>query len=153
MNNPASLVDEMRYLILARKIRVIGFAIMFGLFVIYGTGLIVAANNINKDMAFLNVISVVAVPIICISSVYLRKARLKKVTHENFKQTYPGIHIVSFFLCDLAGLFCIITNMFINYNFLYATFGLMVSVLYVWLNFPKPTDLDIINSKSKSIPE
>lgn len=153
MDNGISLVDEMRHTVIARKIKLIGFAIIFGLVIIYSTGMLVASNNVNRDLAMLNLVSVIVCPILCILSVYLRKARLKSVTRENFNNTYVGIHIVSFALCDMGALFCIVTNLFINYNFIYATFGLLVSLLYIWLNFPKDSDLSIINSRSKNIPE
>ena len=153
MENPSSLVDEMRFLILARKIKVIGFAIIIGLMVIYGAGMFVASNNVNKDMAMLNLISVIAAPVLCIASVYLRKSRMKGITNENFKERFPGVYILAFAMCDLGGLFCITTNLFVNYNFIYATFGLLVSILYIWINFPKANDLEMINNKSKSVPE
>lgn len=153
MENQVNLVDEMRYEILSRKLKSIGFTVIFGLVIIYGIGMFVAPNNINKDMVYLNLISVITAPVLCIASVYLRKMRLMSVTSENFKETYTGIHILSFFICDMAGLFAVITNLFINYNFIFATFGLLVTILYVWLNFPKHTDLALINNRSKSIPE
>lgn len=153
MENPASLVDEVRFLILARKVKVIGFAIIFGLAVIYGAGMLVASNNVNKDMALLNLISVIAAPVLCISSVYLRKSRMKSITSDNFKERFPGVYILAFAMCDLGGLFCITTNLFVNYNFIYATFGLLISILYIWINFPKQSDIDLINNQSKSVPE
>ena len=152
MENPVNLVEEVRFLFETRKIRVIGISIIVGLIVIYSLGLIVASNNVNKDMAILNLISVIAAPILCISSIYLRKARLKSVNKDNFKNTFAGVYIISFFLCDLGGIFAIVTNLFINYNLVYATFGMIVAGVYVILNFPKRSDLDIINNRSKTIP-
>ena len=152
MDKPVSLVDEMRFLILARKVKVIGFAIIMGLVIIYSAGMFVAANNINKDMQFLNLISAIAVAVFCVSSVYIRKMRMKKIDSENFKLKFPGVYILAFAMCDMGGIFCITTNLFINYNFVYATAGLLISIFYVWLNFPKHSDLELINNRSKSVP-
>mgnify|MGYP006908229108 FL=1 len=83
---------------------------------IFLAGLFVAENNVNKDLAMLNLISVIVCPILCISSVYIRKARLKKINRENFKQLYTGVYILAFGMCDLGGIFCVTNNLFINYN-------------------------------------
>ncbi|HLT24072.1 MAG TPA: hypothetical protein VK004_03010 [Ignavibacteria bacterium] len=153
MNKDIPLVTLVRYEAISRRIKILGFAISLGLIIIYGAGLFVGQSNVNKDMAILNLISIIVCPLICISSVYIRKARLKSVNNENFANTYFGVYIVAFAMCDMGALFCIVTNLFINYNFIYATFGLLVSLLYIWLNFPRRTDMDIINSRSKLIPE
>lgn len=153
MNDSMKLVDEVRFLILTRKIKIIGGAIAGGLVMIFLAGLFVAENNIDKDLALLNLTSVILCPILCITSVYIRKARLKKVNRENFNQLYTGVYIVAFAMCDLGGIFCITTNLFINYNLIYAIFGLLVSVLYILINFPKTGDLNNINNFSKVVPE
>ena len=153
MNDSLKLVDEVRFLIITRKIKIIGGAIAGGLLMIFLAGLLVAGNNINKDLAMLNLISVILCPILCITSVYIKKARLKKVNRENFNQLYTGIYIVAFAMCDLGGIFCVTTNLFINYNLVYAIFGLLVSVLYILINFPKAGDLNSINNYSKVVPE
>lgn len=153
MTGTIPLVTQVRYDAFSRRIKVLGFAISMGLIIIYGAGVFIGQSNVNKDMAILNLISIIVCPLICISSVYIRKARLKTVNNDNFSNTYFGIYIIAFAMCDMGALFCIVTNLFINYNFIYATFGLLVSLLYIWLNFPKRTDLDVINSRSKVIPE
>jgi uncharacterized BrkB/YihY/UPF0761 family membrane protein len=153
MNNEIPLVAQIKYEAISRRIKVLGFAISMGLIIIYGAGMFVGSSNINKDMAILNLVSIVVCPLMCISSVYIRKARLKTVNNENFNNTYFGIYIIAFAMCDMGALFGIVTNLFINYNFIYATFALLISLLFIWINFPKPTDLNIINNRSKVIPE
>lgn len=153
MNESLKLVDEVRFTIIAQKLKLIGGAIAGGLVMIFLAGLFVAESNVNKDLAMLNLISVIVCPILCISSVYIRKARLKKINRENFKQHYTGVYILAFAMCDLGGIFCVTTNLFINYNLIYAVFGLLVTILYIFINFPKANDLSSINNYSKVVPE
>ena len=146
-----SLVNEVRYISLSRRIKVLGFAIMFGLLVIYAAGLFVASNNINKDLAILNLASLILCSFLSITSVYVRKMMLKSVNSKNFMSRYFTVHIIPFAMCDMGGLFCIATNLFINENIIYASFGALISVIYVFLNFPKHSDMEGINARGKII--
>lgn len=140
------LVHEMRFLVVSRKIKVLGMAIMIGLIAIYLLGVFVSGSNINKDLAILNISSLLLCSILCIVSVYVRKAFLKKVIAENFVSKYFTAHIFAFFLCDAGGLFCITTNLFINQNIIYASFGTLIAILYIYINFPKREDLPAIGN-------
>lgn len=135
------LVQEMRFVVVSRKIKVLGIAIMIGLVVIYLLGVFVSGSNINKDLAVLNLVSLCLCSVLSISSVYVRKAFLKKVTAENFVSKYFTAHIFAFFLCDAGGLFCITTNLFVNQNVIYASFGTLIAILYIYINFPKQEDI------------
>jgi hypothetical protein len=139
--NPSGLVPQMQLLVISRKIKVLGIAIMVGIFVIYVLGVFVSANNINKDLAVLNLASLIFCSIMCISSVYVRKALMKKVTMQNFQTKYFSAHIVAYAMCDAGGLFCITTNLFVNQNVIYASFGTLITLLYIYINFPKQEDL------------
>jgi hypothetical protein len=139
--NPSGLVPQMQLLVISRKIKVLGIAIMVGIFVIYVLGVFVSANNINKDLAVLNLASLIFCSVMCISSVYVRKALMKKVTMQNFQTKYFSAHIVAYAMCDAGGLFCITTNLFVNQNVIYASFGTLITLLYIYINFPKQEDL------------
>jgi hypothetical protein len=139
--NPSGLVPQMQLLVISRKIKVLGIAIMVGIFVIYMLGVFVSANNINKDLAVLNLASLIFCSVMCISSVYVRKALMKKITMQNFQTKYFSAHIVAYAMCDAGGLFCITTNLFVNQNVIYASFGTLITLLYIYINFPKQEDL------------
>ena len=144
MESEKPLKTEIEYDFVTRKIRILGIAIMVGLALIFAMGLFVAANNINKELGFLNHISVIICVFLCFGSFYIKKFMLKKVTKENFIKSYFNAHVVPFALCDFAGLFCITTSLFINFNLIYAAAGLFFSLLYVIANFPQRKDLEII---------
>ncbi|HCA41808.1 MAG TPA: hypothetical protein DEP28_00990 [Bacteroidetes bacterium] len=137
-----NLVRQMQFVVISRKAKVLGFAIMLGLVIIYLMGLTVASDNVNKDLAILNLVSLIACSTFCILSVYVKKMFLRKVTKENFKSSYFTAFIIAYAMCDAGGLFCIVTNLFINYNFLYATVGLLISMLYLFINLPKPDEFE-----------
>jgi len=115
---------------------------MLGLVIIYLMGLTVASDNVNKDLAILNLVSLIVCSGFCILSVYVKKKFLRSVNKENFKSKYFSSYIIAYAMCDGSGLFCIVTNLFINYNFLYATVGLIISVLYLFINLPKPDEFE-----------
>jgi hypothetical protein len=139
-----TLVKQMQFVVVARKIKVLGIAIMIGLVVIYLLGVFVSSSNINKDLAMLNLVSLMLCSVLSISSVYIRKAFIKKVTAQNFPGKYFTAHIIAFFLCDAGGLFCITTNLFVNQNVIYASFGTLIALLYLYINFPKQEDIQNI---------
>lgn len=139
-NQPSGLVHEVQMVVIARKIKVLGIAIMIGIFAIYVLGVFVSGSNINKDLAALNLASLLFCSVMCISSVYVRKALMKKVTMQNFQTKYFTAHIVAYAICDAGGLFCITTNLFVNQNVIYASFGTLITLLYLYINFPKPED-------------
>jgi hypothetical protein len=118
---------------------------MFGLTVIYLVGLFISGSNINKDLALLNLISLIICSMFCISSVYVKKMMLKKVNSQNFKNSYFTAHIIAYALCDAGGLFCIATNLFINQNLIYASFGILIALIYLWINMPKEDDFNTLH--------
>ena len=60
-------------------------------------------------------------------------------------KSYFNAHLVPFAMCDLGGLFCITTNLFVNQNIMYATTGLVVSLAFLIINFPKFNDYEKLN--------
>ncbi|HRE41262.1 MAG TPA: hypothetical protein PLG90_07995 [Ignavibacteria bacterium] len=137
-----NLVRQMQFVVISRKVKLLGYAIMLGLVIIYLMGLTVASDNVNKDLAILNLVSLIVCSGFCILSVYVKKKFLRSVNKENFKSKYFSSYIIAYAMCDGSGLFCIVTNLFINYNFLYATVGLIISVLYLFINLPKPDEFE-----------
>ena len=105
MENQPSLVKQVQFAGVASRVKMLGYAIMFGLTAIYLVGMFVSGSNINKDLALLNLISLIICSMFCISSVYVKKMMLKKVNSQNFRNAYFTAHIVAFALCDAGGLF------------------------------------------------
>ena len=135
-----NLVKEVEMLIVARKIRFLGLIILFGVFLIFASGIFVSSTNINPHLEYLNISTFVFCLACCGFSVLLKKLLLKKVTNEKFEASYFNAHVLPFALCDLWGLLCITTSLFVNQNLLYASAGFLVMIGAVIYNFPRCDD-------------
>ena len=135
-----NLVKEVEMLIVARKIRFLGLIILFGVFLIFATGIFVSSTNINPHLGYLNVATFVFCLVCCGFSVLLRNILIKKVTKEKFEAAYFNAHVLPFALCDLGGLLCITTSLFVNQNLVYASLGFLVMISAVLYNFPRFDD-------------
>jgi len=140
MENKSNLVKEVDIVFIARKIRMLGIAILLGIILVYGAGLMVSGSYVNEELAIFNILSFVICCIFCIPSVFVKKLTLKNFNGENFRNKYFNAHMIPFALCDLGGLFCLVTNLFVNQNIIYATAGFIVAVFFIILNFPKSDD-------------
>lgn len=140
MENKGNLVKEVDLVFIARKIRMLGIAILIGIFLVYGMGLIVSGSYINEELAMFNILSFIACCVFCVPSVFLKKILLKNFGGENFRNKYFNAHMIPFAMCDMGGLFCIVTNLFVNQNLVYATAGFLVAVSFMIINFPKSDD-------------
>lgn len=132
-----SIVKEVELIVTNRKIKIIGIAIILGLVIIYTFALFVPVENIYPDMVMFNYISLIACFVLCFTSFNVRKILLKRMNSKKFSEKYSSVHILSFAQCDLGGLLCIITNLIINQNFIFATTGLFLSVFFILINFPR----------------
>ncbi|MFA5011637.1 MAG: hypothetical protein WC644_06745 [Ignavibacteria bacterium] len=135
-----NLVKEVEILIVARKIRFLGLIILFGVFLIFASGIFVSSTNINPHLEYLNISTFVFCLACCGFSVLLKKLLLKKVTNEKFEASYFNAHVLPFALCDLGGLLCITTSLFVNQNLIYASAGFLVMIGAVIYNFPRFDD-------------
>lgn len=140
MENKSSLVKEVDMVFMARRIRILGIAILLGIIVVYGTGLIVSGNYINTELSAFNIVSFAFCCAFCIPSYFLKKFLLKKLNDKNFTGMYFNAHMIPFAMCDLGGLFCVATNLFVNQNLIYATAGFLIAVAFLILNFPRSDD-------------
>jgi amino acid transporter len=131
-----SIVKEVALIVSNRKIKIIGIAIILGLVMVYAFALFVPVENSSPDMVMFNYISLIACFVLCFTSFNVRKILLKRVNSKNF-----SAHILPFAQCDLGGLLCIITNLTINQNFIFATTGLFLSVFFILINFPRSNDI------------
>ena len=140
MENKSSLVKEVDIIFLARRIRILGIAILLGIILVYGMGLTVSGSYINDDLSAFNIVSFVFCCAFCVPSFFLKKSMLKKLNEKNFMSRYFNSHMLPFAMCDLGGLFCIATNLFVNQNLIYATAGFLIAVVFMILNFPRSDD-------------
>ena len=132
-----SIVKEVELIVTNRKIKIIGIAIILGLIIIYTFALFVPVENIYPDMVMFNYISLIACFVLCFTSVNVRKILLKRMNSKSFSEQYSSAYILSFAQCDLGGLLCIITNLIINQNLIFATTGLFLPVFFILINFPR----------------
>ena len=135
-----SLAKEVELLIVARKIRYLGLVILLGVSLIFVMGLVVSATNINPQLYYLNVVSLIFCLVLCGFSVPLKNILIKKVTLDNFEAKYFNAYVLPYALCDFGGLICITTSLFVNQNIIFAAFGYFSMTAAVIYNFPKFDD-------------
>jgi len=138
--NKLNIVKEVEMLIVARKIRYLGLIILFGVFLIFASGIFVSSTNINPHLEYLNISTFIFCLACCGFSILLKNILIKKVTAEKFEAGYFNAHVLPFALCDLGGLLCITTSLFVNQNLIYASAGFLVMIGAVLYNFPRFDD-------------
>lgn len=145
-NNKSALVKEVDLVFMARKIRILGIAILLGIVLIFGFGLTVLGSYVNPDLAAFNLISFIICALLCVPSFFVKKILLKDLNGKNFMNKYFNAHIIPFAMCDLGGLFCIATNLFVNSNIIYASAGFFLATAMIILNFPRSDDYTKVKS-------
>lgn len=140
MENKGNLIKEVDIVYITRKVRMLGIAILIGITIIYAAGLMVPGGYTNEELAMFNIVSFIICCLFCIPSVFVKRMVLKNLDGNNFKNKYFNAHIIPFAMCDMGGLFCLVTNLFVNQNIVYATAGFIISVFILVLNFPKSDD-------------
>lgn len=145
MDKNGTLVKKIDILLIARRVRFLGIAIIVGIVLIYSFGLFVSYNYVNKDLWQFNYLSLFIVAMFCFPSFYIKKMMLNKINSKNFVTAYFSAHVIPFAMCDLGGLFCVTTNLFVNQNIIFASTGLIVAVLFLIVNFPRFNDYDELN--------
>jgi len=145
MAEKSPMVKDIDFIIVTRRIKLLGFIIMTGLFCVTLVGVFVSGSNVNPDKSFLNTPVTIIGIILCTASLYVRKSMLKKVTKDNFVAAYFNAHIAAFVLCDMGALLSVTTNLFINANIVFASVGAGVGLLYIWINFPKEEERKLLD--------
>lgn len=162
------LIAELDMLFVARKTRFLGIAILVGIFLVYTLGLFVSDSNINTELEYMNLITFIFCLTLCAVSVFLKKKLTDKVfsdynsripqyddsgktDREKFAARYFNAHILPFGLCDLGGLICITTSLFVNQNIYFASAGFLVTILSMIYNFPKDNDYQKISPDKKIV--
>jgi len=132
--------SEIQFLVIVRQIRLIGIAIIITLSMIFFMGLAVSGSYVSPALSTYNLVTLILCPLLCIGSYSLKKSMLKKVTLTNFTKYYFNAIVLPYALCDLGGILCITTSLFVNQNIPYALIGYVISMFYMFMNFPKIED-------------
>lgn len=146
MQKESSLVKQIEFVVTVRRIKLLGIAITVGLIVIFLSGLLVAGSNYRENFEIVNLFSLLLLIVFFFITFFLRKFMLKKVNTGNISVAYFNAHVIPFAVMDFGALFCITTNLFVNGNILYATFGILISVTGMVINFPNEDYFDKIGS-------
>lgn len=145
MVDKSEMVKQVDFIIVSRRIKLLGYVIITGLTLVYVIGLLVSGSNIHPDKSFLNTPVTIAGIVLCTGSIYVRKNMIKKVNKDNFVAAYFNAHIAAFVLCDMGALLSVTTNLFVNANLIMASVGLGVGLLYMWINFPRDEDIRLLD--------
>lgn len=145
MAEKSPMVKEIDFIIISRRIKLLGYVIIAGLSLVYTVGMMVSGSNINPEKSFLNTPVTIAGIVLCTASLYIRKNMLKKVNKDNFITAYFNAHISAFILCDMGALLSITTNLFVNADLVMASVGLGVGLMYMLLNFPREEDRKLLD--------
>jgi len=145
MAEKSPMVKDIDFIIVSRRIKLLGYIIMVGIVSVSIVGVLVSGSNINPEKDFLNTPVTIAGIILCTLSIYVRKTMLKKVNKDNFVAAYFNAHIAAFVLCDMGALLSVTTNFFINANIIMASVGAGIGLLYMWLNFPKEEERKLLD--------
>lgn len=143
---PLSTKLQIEFNFVLRRIRLLSIAISLGIVIIFFIGLftpVIQGENESDVSALLplKIISLIVCISACVSSYPLKSFLLKKVSEKNFMSSYFNAIILPMALCDFGGLFCIVTNSFLLDEKLFSTVGFIISLLYIYLNFPSLNDL------------
>ncbi|MCE1165040.1 MAG: hypothetical protein LWX07_06535 [Bacteroidetes bacterium] len=138
MNDNA--VKEIDLLFVARRTRFLGIAILVGMFLVFVFGLFVSYQNVNEELAYINLYSFIFCAVLCGAAVLLKRIMFAKINRQNFANQYFNAHVIPFALCDLGGLVCIMSNLFVNNNIIYAAAGFLLTAAVMIYNFPKDSD-------------
>jgi len=147
MSKDSLMVKQIEFIVVSRRIRLLGITITVGIIIIYLFGLLVAGDNVKENFEIINFTTLILLVIISVFVFFLRKKMLAKVTISNFSNTYFNAHVIPFAILDFGALFCLTTNLFVNGNILYASAGLVISLVTMILNFPNEDYFEILKEK------
>jgi len=149
MSKDSLMVKQVSFVIVVRRIKILGIAITVGMIAIYGMGLLVVNNNIKENFEIVNLLTLILLILSVPFTLFLKKLLLKKVNMSNFQNTLFNAHVIPFAVLDFAALFCITTNLFVNGNILYASIAVIISAAGMIMIFPKEEYFEILKQKTE----
>lgn len=150
MSKDPSMVRQIEFIVVVRRIKLLGIAITTGIIVIYLSGLLVANNNHRENFEMVNLLSLFLLLFTLLISFILRNQMLKNVNLSNISDKYFNAHIIPIAIIEFGALFCLTTNLFVNGNILYATIGVVISVAGMIMNFPSEEYFGKLKNNSDS---
>lgn len=142
---------QVEFAFVSKKIRILAIAILVGIVIIFSAGVFTANMSVFPIKENYNLIAVSICAVLCILSYPVKRLLLKRVTEKKFMPSYFNALIIPLALCDVGGLFGIATNLFISVNVVYAVACLFISILYIYLVFPRIKDLEYIDFEKNKI--
>ena len=149
MDSKTSLKLQIDFVFITKRIKILAVGIIVSIVFVFIMGLFVSYTNIRPEMYNLNILSIIICLVVGAAGLPIKKIMIKKVTPENFLNLYFNIHVVPLLLCDLGGLLCVSTNLFVNQNIFLAIGGVLISTIYIILVFPFKKDLQYIKEKNQ----
>lgn len=147
MNSDNKMSVQVGLLYMVKRTRLIGLVIIGGILIIYAIGAVMRQAVAEKEYDYLNTVTFVFCILLCAASVIVRSRMMAKVNSKNFSSTYFAANILPFALCDAGGIICITMSLFVNWNLIYATAGLLVMVIAIVYNLPKESDIAEISER------
>lgn len=137
-NNP--LVKQIELSIQIKRIRYLNFVITISIVLIYIAGVYTGEGVTPLNSELLPTFSIIACLILCITSIWIKKARLKVLSRENLLKSYFTTYLIIYVVCDVAGTIGIVSNTFLAFNLFYATLAMAITLVTLVINLPRETD-------------
>ena len=137
-NNP--LVKQIELSVQIKRVRYLNFTIIISTLLIYIAGVYTGEKNPLIEPEPLSTISMITCLVLCITSIWLKKARLKNLSGKSFLKSYFATHVVAYIMCDIAGIIGIISNTFFSFNLFYATLSMAITVVTLVITLPRESD-------------
>ncbi|MGB9696033.1 MAG: hypothetical protein ACP5P3_00900 [Ignavibacteria bacterium] len=137
-NNP--LVKQIELSVQIKRVRYLNFTIIISTLLIYIAGVYTGEKNTLIEPEPLSTISMITCLVLCITSIWLKKARLKNLSGKSFLKSYFATHVVAYIMCDIAGIIGIISNTFFSFNLFYATLSMAITVVTLVITLPRESD-------------
>ncbi|HMS63666.1 MAG TPA: hypothetical protein PKD83_00270 [Ignavibacteria bacterium] len=148
MAKESLMVKQIEFIVVSRRIKLLGITISVGLVVIYLAGLFVANSNFKENFEIVNISTLLLLVMIFFLTFAIKKIMLRKVNLSNFSYTYFNAHVIPYAVLDFGALFCLTTNLFVNGNILYASIAIVISLTGMLMNFPDEEYFEILKEKS-----
>ena len=87
MSKDSLMVKQVSFVIVVRRIKILGIAITVGMIAIYGMGLLVVNNNLKENFEIVNLLTLILLILSVPFTLFLKKLLLKKVNMSNFQNT------------------------------------------------------------------
>ncbi|MBN1633118.1 MAG: hypothetical protein JW917_03015 [Ignavibacteria bacterium] len=143
---------QIEFEFVSKRIRILAIAIIAGIVIIFAAGLFTAKMSIYPIKEIYNIFAVIISLGLCILSYPVKRIMLKRrIDEKKFMPFYFNALIIPLALCDVGGLFGIVTNFFISVNIIYAIVCFVISVFCIYLVFPRMKDLDLINFEKDKV--